>query len=166
MTVNEKSGTRFVIPSVSPGPVRPIRPWAYRGFTLIEVMVVVVILGVLAAFVVPRVMSRPEEARMVKAKQDLRAVTSALNLYRLDNFVYPSTEQGLEALVSQPSGAPEPKNWKDGGYLDAVPNDPWGYPYQYLQPGEHGTFDVYSLGADGQLGGDGSSADIGNWQLN
>ena len=136
-----------------------------KGFTLIEVMVVVVILGVLAAFIVPRVMDRPDEARIIKAKQDMRALTSALNLYRLDNFVYPSTEQGLEALVNKPAGSPEAKNWKEGGYLDALPKDPWGNTYLYLFPGEHGKFDLYTLGADGQLGGEQTDADIGNWQV-
>ncbi len=135
------------------------------GFTLLEIMVVVVILGVLASFVVPRVMDRPDEARVVKAKQDIRAISGSLNLYRLDNFVYPSTEQGLEALVTKPSGSPEAKHWKNDGYLDALPVDPWGNEYLYLQPGEHGKFDVYSLGADGQPGGEDVAADIGNWQL-
>lgn len=135
------------------------------GFTLIEIMVVVVILGVLASFVVPKVMDRPDEARIVKAKQDLRVLESALNLYRLDNFNYPTTEQGLEALVQKPSGTPEAKNWKTEGYLDAVPTDPWGNTYLYLQPGEHGKIDVYSLGADGQPGGNDIAADIGNWQI-
>jgi general secretion pathway protein G len=136
-----------------------------KGFTLIEVMVVVVILGVLAALVVPKIMSRPDEARLVKAKQDIRAIEAALKLYRLDNYNYPSTDQGLEALVTRPTGMPEPRQWKDGGYLDAVPKDPWGFPYAYLSPGLHGEFDLWSQGADGQSGGTGFNADIGNWQL-
>lgn len=135
------------------------------GFTLIEVMVVVVILGILAAIVVPRVMDRPEAARITKAKQDIRAMESALNLYKLDNYRYPSTDQGLEALVEKPSGTPEARNWKSGGYLDRLPKDPWGNPYQYLNPGVHGEIDIYSLGADGRPGGDGADADIGNWNL-
>lgn len=135
------------------------------GFTLIEVMVVVVILGILAAVVVPRVMDRPEAARITKAKQDIRAIESALNLYKLDNYRYPSTDQGLEALVEKPSGTPEPRNWKSGGYLDRLPKDPWGNPYQYLNPGTHGDVDIYSLGADGRPGGEESDADIGNWNL-
>jgi general secretion pathway protein G len=135
------------------------------GFTLIEVMVVVVILGILAAVIVPRVMDRPDEARITKVHNDLRAIESALNLYRLDNFHYPSTDQGLQALVEKPSGRPEAKNWKAEGYLDRMPVDPWGNPYQYLQPGKQGAIDIYSLGADGRVGGDGSSADIGNWQI-
>ena len=135
-----------------------------RGFTLIEVMVVVVILSILAALVVPKIMDRPEEARAAKAKQDIRALESALNLYKLDNFTHPTTDQGLEALVEEPTSSPEPPNWKSGGYLDHLPTDPWGNDYLYLSPGEHGPFDVYSLGADGRPGGEGPNADIGNWQ--
>jgi len=137
-----------------------------RGFTLIEVMVVVVILSILAAVVVPKIMDRPDEARVVKAKQDIRAIEAALNLYKLDNFNYPTTEQGLESLVEQPTSPPEPKNWKQGGYVDRLPKDPWGNGYQYLSPGQNGTFDLYSLGADGQPGGEGTAADIANWSLN
>lgn len=136
-----------------------------RGFTLIEVMVVVVILSILALIVVPRVMDRPDEARITKARQDIRVLESQLNLYRLDNYVYPTTDQGLEALVKRPAGAPEPRNWKQGGYLDRLPKDPWGNPYQYLSPGTHGAIDIYSLGADGRPGGEGINADIGNWNL-
>lgn len=138
---------------------------AHAGFTLIEVMVVVVVLSILAAIVVPRVMDRPDEARIVKAQQDIRALESALNLYRLDNYTYPTTEQGIDALVAQPTSPPEPRNWKAGGYIDRMPSDPWGNPYQYLSPGQSGDFDLYSLGADGQVDGEGVSADIGNWNL-
>lgn len=138
-------------------------PGRQFGFTLIEVMVVVIILGILAAIVVPRVMDRPDEARVTKAKQDIRALESALNLYKLDNFVYPTTEQGLEALVQQPSGSPEPKNWKK--YMDRLPKDPWGEPYQYLSPGVQGDVDIFSLGADQQQGGEGPNTDVGNWEL-
>jgi general secretion pathway protein G len=134
------------------------------GFTLIEVMVVVVILGILAAIIVPKVMDRPDTARIVKAQQDIRAMESALNLYKLDNFHYPSTDQGLEALVQQPAGSPEARNWKAGGYLDRLPKDPWGVDYQYLNPGVHGDIDIYSHGADGRPGGEGVDADIGNWE--
>ncbi len=137
----------------------------YKGFTLIEVMVVVVILGILAAIVVPRIMSRPDEARMVKAQQDIRAVAAALDLYRLDNFTYPSTDQGLEALVSRPIDLTQGSKWREGGYLAKVPIDPWGNPYNYLIPGQHSEYDLYSLGADGVLGGDGANADIGNWTI-
>ena len=133
------------------------------GFTLIEVMVVVIILGILAAIVVPRVMSRPDEARITKAKQDIRSLESALNLYKLDNFTYPTTDQGLEALVQKPGGSPEPKNWKK--YMDRLPKDPWGEPYQYLSPGTKGEVDIFSLGADAQQGGEGVNADVGNWSL-
>lgn len=136
-----------------------------RGFTLIEVMVVVVILGILAALVVPKIMSRPDDARLAKARQDIRTIEAALNLYKLDNYVYPTTEQGLEALVTKPTTPPEPRQWKQGGYLDRLPQDPWGRHYLYLQPGQHGEIDIYSLGADGQQGGEGINADIGNWTL-
>ncbi len=125
-------------------------------------MVVVVILALLAAVVVPKVMSRPDEARVVAAKADIAAVTQALKLYRLDNTMYPSSEQGLAALVQKPGTSPQPLNWKAGGYLDRVPKDPWGREYLYLNPGVKGEIDVYSLGADGQPGGEGTSADIYN----
>lgn len=136
-----------------------------NGFTLIEMMVVVVILGVLAALVVPKIMGRPDEARIVKVKHDIRAIEAALKLYKLDNYVYPNTDQGLEALVTKPQGEPEPRQWKEGGYLDRLPKDPWGTDYLYLSPGTQGEMDIYSLGADGQTGGSGVNADIGNWQL-
>ena len=136
-----------------------------QGFTLIEVMVVVVILGILAALVVPKIMGRPDEARLIKVKQDIRAIESALNLYKLDNYTYPSTDQGLEALVAKPTGMPEPRQWKTGGYLARLPKDPWGFHYLYLNPGQHGEIDIFSLGADGQQGGTEVNADIGNWQL-
>ena len=132
------------------------------GFTLIEVMVVVVILGILAAVLVPKVMDRPDEARKVKASQDIRALEAALNLYKLDNYDYPSTDQGLEALVSQPGIPPEPANWKEGGYIDRLPVDPWQQPYQFLSPGAQGSIDIYSTGPDRQP----SEDDIGNWKLN
>lgn len=135
---------------------------ASRGFTLIEILVVVVILGILAAIVVPRVMERPGEARVTRARQDIQGVVTALSLYKLDNFNYPSNEQGLDALVGKPSGQPDTPNWK-GPYLDRAPKDPWGHPYQYQQPGQHGPVDVYSYGADGKPGGDGEAADVGNW---
>lgn len=135
------------------------------GFTLIEIMVVIVILGILAAVVVPRIMDNPDKARIVKAKQDIRAMEGALELYRLDNFNYPSTDQGLEALVTEPSGSPEAKNWKSGGYLKRLPKDPWGNDYQYLSPGVNGTVDIFTYGADGEEGGEEGGADIGNWNL-
>ncbi len=136
-----------------------------RGFTLIEVMVVVVILGILAAIVVPRVMSRPDEARVVRAQQDLRAVSAALDLYKLDNLTYPTTEQGLDALVHKPTGLPAGARYKEDGYIEAVPKDPWGGDYQYLYPGQHNTFDLYSNGADGIPGGEAFNTDIGNWTV-
>lgn len=134
------------------------------GFTLIEVMVVVAILAILAAVVVPRVMDEPAKARRAKVQQDIRAIESALDLYKLDNYRYPTTEQGLEALVSPPASGPEAENYKEGGYLRKLPEDPWGNPYRYIRPGEHGEFDIYSLGADGAPGGSDENADIGNWQ--
>jgi len=134
-----------------------------RGFTLIEVLVVVAILGILAAIVVPRIMDRPDEAKRVAAKADIGAIVQALKLYRLDNGFYPSTDQGLGALVQRPTTQPVPGNWKQGGYLERVPRDPWGGDYQYLSPGVHGEIDVFSLGADHARGGEGNGADIGNW---
>ncbi len=136
-----------------------------QGFTLIEVMVVVVILGILATFVLPNILDRPDTARITKVQQDIRTLEGALQLYRLDNFSYPSTDQGLEALVSRPSGTPEPRFWKPGGYIDRLPEDPWGNAYQYVNPGINNAngIDIFSLGADGLEGGEGVSADIGNW---
>jgi len=135
------------------------------GFTLIEIMVVVVILAILAALIVPKVMSRPDEARVIAAQQDVAAILQALKLYRLDNLRYPTTEQGLAALVARPTIAPVPPNWKAGGYLERLPKDPWGNAYQYLNPGVRGEIDVFSLGADGAPGGEGFDADIGSWRL-
>ena len=136
-----------------------------RGFTLIEIMVVIVILGILAALVVPRVLERPDEARAVAARNDIAAIMNALKLYRLDNQRYPSTEQGLQALVSRPTTDPVPLNWKPNGYLERLPNDPWGHAYQYLNPGLHAEIDVFSLGGDGKPGGSGADSDIGSWEL-
>jgi general secretion pathway protein G len=141
---------------------RPTRP---HGFTLIEIMVVVVILGILAAIVVPRVMDRPDDARITKAKTDIRAIEAALNLYRLDNFAYPTTTQGLKALVERPGSGPEPRNYRAGGYMDRLPKDPWGNDYQYLNPGTHGPIDIFTFGADGRRGGSGMDAELGNWNL-
>lgn len=134
------------------------------GFTLLEIMVVVVILGILSALVVPQVLENVDQAKKERVKSDIAAISAALNMYKLDNYNYPTTEQGLEALVTKPSGQPEPKNYKSSGYLK-LQQDPWQGNYQYVYPGEHNpdSFDVYSLGADGQLGGEGMAADIGNW---
>ncbi|WP_131781720.1 GspG family T2SS major pseudopilin variant LspG [Legionella gresilensis] len=132
-----------------------------KGFSLIEIMVVVVILGILASIVVPKIISRPDEARAVKAKQDVLAIQNALDLYKLDNGFYPTTDQGLIALVEKPTSNPAPRDWKQ--YLKSVPKDPWGREYLYLNPGEHGEVDVFTLGADGQPGGTGKDAEIGNW---
>ncbi len=134
-----------------------------QGFTLMEILIVVVILSILAIMVVPQFMDQPDKARVARAQSDIQALQTALSLYKLDNFHYPSTAQGLQALVNKPSGQPEARNWKPGGYLQQLPNDPWGNPYQYLNPGAHGEIDIYSFGADGQPGGEGVDADIGNW---
>ena len=139
------------------------RPARAGGFTLIEVMVVVVILGVLAALIVPRVVGRTDDARAVAARQDITAILQALKLYRVDSSRYPTVTQGLEALVTKPATEPVPSNWKS--YLDRMPKDPWGKPYLYLNPGAHGEIDVFSFGADGQPGGSGPDADIGSWDL-
>lgn len=136
---------------------------AQRGFTLIEILVVVVIIGILVAVVAPNFMGEPDKARVARAKQDIDSIVTALNMYRLDNFVYPSTDQGLQALVSAPGGSPAAPNWRQGGYLPRLPKDPWNNEYRYLSPGQRSEIDVYSLGADGQPGGEGIQADIGNW---
>ena len=141
-------------------PSRPARHGS-RGFTLIEIMVVVAILAILAGIIIPRIMSRPEEAKKTRAQVDIKSLEGTLNLYKLDNGFYPTTDQGLEALVKKPEMAPLPRKWKEGGYLSRVPNDPWGRPYQYLSPGAHGNFDLYSLGADGE----GKDADLQNWSM-
>ena len=142
---------------------RPVsgRP-AMRGFTLIELMVVLVIIGVLAALIVPNVLDRADDARTTAARTDVANLMQALKLYKLDNQRYPTSEQGLQALVSKPTTNPVPPNWKP--YLEKLPNDPWGRPYQYLNPGVKGEIDVMSFGADGQPGGEGKDADIGSWQ--
>ncbi len=138
-----------------------------RGFTLIELMVVIVILGILAGMIVPRIMDRPEEARRTKAGVDIGAIAQALKLYKLDNGKYPSTEQGLMALVEPPSVGSLAKKWRDGGYLDkkSVPKDPWDNDYVYISPGLHGDFDLMSYGSDGEPGGEGEGADVNSWEL-
>ncbi|WP_028621732.1 type II secretion system major pseudopilin GspG [Pseudomonas sp. Ant30-3] len=141
-------------------------PRAQHGFTLIEIMVVVVIIGVLGAIVVPQFMSRPDQAKVTAARVDVQAIATALEMYRLDNFNYPSTQQGLEALNKRPSGMPPARNWNPQGYLKSLPVDPWGTPYQYINPGVQsgdGSYDLYSMGSDGVVGGEGHAADIGNW---
>lgn len=134
-----------------------------QGFTLIEVMVVVVILGILASIIVPNIISRPDDAKVVKARQDILTLESALELYKLDNGFYPSTDQGLQALVREPSGEPVPRYWREGGYIKKLSQDPWDRDYIYLFPGDRGEYDLYSLGADGREGGEKFDADIGNW---
>lgn len=138
-----------------------------KGFTLIEIIVVVVIIGLLAAMVAPRVMQRTDDAKLVRVANDIRAIEASLNLYKLDNFNYPSTEQGLQALVTQPSGTPEAKNWKQGGYLRNLPKDPWGNEYQYASPGTSGgQFDLFSYGSDGKVGGEEMAKDLSLNELN
>jgi general secretion pathway protein G len=144
---------------------RSIRRRLARGFTLIEIMVVVVIMGILAALVVPKLISRTGESRVAAARVDIATLMQALKLYKLDNQRYPSTEQGLQALVTKPTIGPAANGWKSGGYLEKMPKDPWGNPYQYLSPGIKGEVDVLSLGADGQPGGSGDDADIGSWEI-
>ncbi len=136
-----------------------------KGFTLIEIMVVVVILGILAAFVVPKLLDRPDEARMTKAIADIKGLEQSLGLFKLDNGFYPSTEQGLQALVSKPDVGRIPGKYPDGGYLKKVPLDPWGKGYAYLSPGVHGDFDLTSYGADSEPGGEGKNADINSWEV-
>ena len=138
-----------------------------RGFTLIEILIVIVILGILVWQIAPRIMGKPEEARRVKAQMDIATLETALKLYKLDNGRYPSSEQGLQALVEAPTVGVLPRKWREGGYLEKakVPNDPWGNEYVYISPGLHGDFDIMSYGADGQPGGEGGDEDIKNWEL-
>jgi len=136
-----------------------------RGFTIIEVLVVVLILGILASLLVPRIMDAPDKAKVVEAKTNINVIVGALKMYRLDNGAYPSADQGLMALVKKPETGDIPRNWKAGGYLDRLPKDPWGRDYQYLNPGIQGEVDIVSLGADGQPGGESYNADIGSWNL-
>ncbi len=135
-----------------------------KGFTLLEIIVVVTIIAILAAYIAPKVVGRAGDARISKAKSDIRVLESSLELYKLDNFTYPSTDQGLAALVSKPAGS-ELKHWRRGGYIKKLNKDPWGNEYQYQQPGANGDFDIYSLGADSAAGGTDEAADIGNWNL-
>ena len=134
-----------------------------RGFTLIEIMVVVVIMGILAALIVPKLMGRTDDARVMAARQDISTLMQALKIYKLDTRRYPTTEQGLQALVVKPAAGAD--GWKTGGYIDKVPKDPWGNAYQYLSPGIKGEIDVFTYGADGQPGGEGNDADIGSWDI-
>jgi len=136
-----------------------------RGFTLIEIMVVLIIIGLLAGIVVPKLMGRTEEAKRTKTAVQIKNLQSSLDLYKLDSGVYPSTDQGLQALVEKPAVGEMPNNWKEGGYIDKIPKDPWGSNYVYISPGIHGDYDLYSYGADGEEGGEGRNADIQSWNL-
>jgi general secretion pathway protein G len=142
---------------------RTLRQRVQRGFTLVEIMVVVVIIGILGALVVPKLLGRTGESRVTAARVDISTLMQALKLYKLDNQRYPTTEQGLQALIQRPTGGPAATGWKEGGYLERLPKDPWGNQYQYLSPGIHGEVDIFSFGADGQPGGTGEDADIGSW---
>lgn len=149
-------------------PRRALVPRAFaasRGFTLIEIMVVVIIIGLLAGLIAPQILSRVDDARIAKAKQDIQAIETALTMFKLDNFRFPSTDQGLASLAQRPND-PSIRNWREGGYLPRVPKDPWKNDYQYSFPGSRGgEYDLYSLGADNQEGGEGANADVGNWNL-
>ncbi|NML60272.1 type II secretion system major pseudopilin GspG [Massilia sp. RP-1-19] len=144
-------------------PFRPRRRGLARGFTLVEIMVVVVIIGILGALVVPKLMGRTGESRVTAAKVDIATLMQALKLYKLDNQRYPSTEQGLKSLIEKPTSGPSANGWKAGGYVEKLPKDPWGNPYQYLSPGVKGEIDLFSYGADGQPGGTGEDTDVGSW---
>ncbi|MGM0787447.1 MAG: type II secretion system major pseudopilin GspG [Thermodesulfobacteriota bacterium] len=137
------------------------------GFTLIELMVVIVILSILAVYMMPRIMGRPEQARRMKAKVDIQSLETALKLYKLDNGRYPTTEQGLEALVRKPDSGPAPRDWREGGYVEKgrISKDPWGNEYEYISPGNHGDYDIISYGADGEPGGEGEDADVNSWEI-
>lgn len=150
---------------ITPDPSTPSRHRKDAGFSLLELMVVVVIMSILALVVLPRIIDRPDQARVARVQSDLSVIAGAVKLYRLDNFRYPTTEQGLQALVTRPVSDPVPQNWAQNGYIDRLPKDPWGGEYQYLSPGVHDEFDIFTLGADGVAGGSGIDADLGSWTL-
>ena len=143
--------------------IKSLKRVAEAGFTLIEIMVVVLILGILLAIVVPKIMHRPDQARAVKAKEDIQAISSAMDMYKLDNGFYPSNSQGIDALVKKPNGDPQPDNYAPGGYLRTLPKDPWHHPYHYLNPGQHGDIDIYTYGVTNKPGAKGLTGEVGNW---
>lgn len=136
-----------------------------HGFTLLEIMIVIVILGILGSMIVPNLLGNVDKAERQKAVTDISTIEQALDMYRLDNGTYPTTDQGLQALVEEPTGTPEPRAYRTGGYIKRLPQDPWGFEYQYLSPGENGTVDIFTLGADNQEGGEENNQDIGNWNM-
>ncbi|MGL4826888.1 MAG: type II secretion system major pseudopilin GspG [Vibrionaceae bacterium] len=136
-----------------------------KGFTLLEIMIVIVILGILGSMVVPNLLGNVDKADQQKAVSDISSIEQALDMYKLDNKRYPSTDQGLQALISKPTGEPEPRAYRENGYIKRLPIDPWGNEYQYLSPGENGVIDIFTLGADNQEGGEGANKDIGNWNM-
>ncbi len=149
--------------NISPASSVPSTRSSAAGFSLLELMVVVVIMSILALVIMPRIIDRPDQARVARVKSDLAVLSGALKLYKLDNFRYPTTEQGLRALIDPPTTAPVPQNYAQNGYIDRLPVDPWGSEYQYLQPGVHDEIDIFTLGADGVSGGSGMDSDIGSW---
>jgi len=149
--------------NTSPSPTENRQAAREAGFSLLELMVVVVIMSILALVIMPRIIDRPDQARVARAQADIASLSSAVKLYKLDNFRYPTTEQGLAALVARPTAEPLPANYAQNGYIDRLPKDPWGNDYQYLSPGVHGEYDIFTLGADGVAGGTGLDADIGSW---
>ncbi len=165
MISDVRTTTRPLLRSPHPSRLAPRARGSAAGFTFIEIMVVVAILAILAALVVPRIVGRTDDAKRTSAKVQIRNLEGALNLYKLDNGIYPTTEQGLKALVEKPTVGTMPKNWKLGGYLPKVPDDPWGNPFKYVSPSPKGDFEILSLGADGEPGGDGRNADLMNWNL-
>jgi general secretion pathway protein G len=161
--LNEKLYARSFKQDVHKERITKMKMQHQKGFSLLEIMVVLVIMGIMAALVGPQLLGNVDKARLQQMAADMKTLETTLKMYRLDNFTYPSSEQGLQALVTKPDIDPQPKNWKKDGYIDRLPKDPWGNDYLYVSPGEHGDFDIYSLGSDGVVGGEGQAKDRGNW---